>query len=86
MLTLTALEMRVLIGGLRVLGVQAGKDAHGVFTDRPGALTNDFFRNLLDMNTDWKPLSATNDVFQGCDRRTGKQKWTGTRVDPPEWS
>jgi catalase-peroxidase len=81
LLTLTAPEMTVLIGGLRVLGVQAGKDAQGVFTDRPGALTNDFFRNLLDMNTEWKPLSAANEVFQGSDRKTGKPKWTGTRVD-----
>ncbi|HTR08072.1 MAG TPA: catalase/peroxidase HPI [Paraburkholderia sp.] len=81
LLTLTAPEMTVLVGGLRVLGVQAGKDAHGVFTDRPGALTNDFFRNLLDMNTQWKPLSDANDVFEGTERKSGKPKWTGTRVD-----
>ena len=81
LLTLTAPEMTVLIGGLRVLGCQAGKEAHGVFTDRPGTLTNDFFRNLLDMNTQWQPLSEANDVFQGSDRKTGKPKWTGTRVD-----
>ncbi|SDC16790.1 catalase/peroxidase HPI [Paraburkholderia lycopersici] len=81
LLTLTAPEMTVLIGGLRVLGVAAGKDTHGVFTDRPGVLTNDFFRNLLDMSTQWKPLSDANDVFQGSDRKTGTPKWTGTRVD-----
>ncbi|WP_316150952.1 catalase/peroxidase HPI [Cupriavidus sp. BIC8F] len=81
LLTLTAPEMTALIGGLRVLNVQAGQDAHGVFTDRPETLTNDFFRNLLDMRTEWKPLSEARDVFEGCDRKTGQRKWTGTRVD-----
>ncbi|KVD26175.1 catalase/peroxidase HPI [Burkholderia ubonensis] len=81
LLTLTAPEMTVLLGGLRVLGANVGQSAHGVFTDRPGALTNDFFVNLLDMGTEWKPVSADNDVFDGRDRATGKVKWTGTRVD-----
>ncbi|QBQ99167.1 catalase/peroxidase HPI [Paraburkholderia pallida] len=81
LLTLTAPEMTVLTGGLRVLGVHAGEDAHGVLTDRPGALTNDFFRNLLDMSTAWKPISAEHGVFEGRDRKTGHLKWTGTRVD-----
>jgi catalase-peroxidase len=81
LLTLTAPEMTVLVGGLRVLGVQAGKEAHGAFTDRPGVLSNDFFRNLLDMGTQWKPQSEANDLFQASDRATGKPKWTGTRVD-----
>ncbi|KVM66452.1 hydroperoxidase [Burkholderia ubonensis] len=81
LLTLTAPEMTVLLGGLRVLGANVGQSAHGVFTDRPGALTNDFFVNLLDMGTEWKPVSADNDVFEGRDRATGKVKWTGTRVD-----
>ncbi|MFJ4288948.1 catalase/peroxidase HPI [Cupriavidus sp. NPDC089707] len=81
LLTLTAPEMTVLIGGLRVLNVHAGQDAHGVFTDRPETLTNDFFRNLLDMRTEWKPLSEAGDVFEGRDRKTGERKWTGTRVD-----
>ena len=81
MLTLTAPEMAVLVGGMRVLGANAGGSAHGVFTDRPGALTNDFFVNLLDMNTDWRPSAASQDVFEGRDRRTGDLRWTGTRVD-----
>jgi len=81
LLTLTAPEMTVLIGGLRVLNVHTGQDAHGVFTDRPETLTNDFFRNLLDMRTEWKPLSEARDVFEGLDRKTGAKKWTGTRVD-----
>ncbi|KVU71147.1 catalase/peroxidase HPI [Burkholderia ubonensis] len=81
LLTLSAPEMTVLLGGLRVLGANVGQSAHGVFTDRPEALTNDFFVNLLDMNTEWKPVSADNDVFEGRDRATGKVKWTGTRVD-----
>ncbi|MBB5418762.1 catalase/peroxidase HPI [Paraburkholderia atlantica] len=80
-LTLTAPEMTVLVGGLRVLGVQAGDEPRGVFTDRPGALTNDFFRNLLDMGTQWKPLTVASDVFEGSERKTGKLKWIGTRVD-----
>ncbi|SMG42911.1 catalase/peroxidase HPI [Paraburkholderia susongensis] len=81
LLTLTAPEMTVLVGGLRVLNVHAGNDTHGVFTDRPETLTNDFFRNLLDMNTEWKPLSEASDAFEGRDRKTGKVKWSGTRVD-----
>jgi catalase-peroxidase len=81
LLTLTAPEMTVLIGGLRVLNVHVGDAAHGIFTDRPGTLTNDFFRNLLDMGTEWKPLSPAREVFEGRDRKTGKLKWTGSRVD-----
>lgn len=79
LLTLTAPEMTALVGGLRVLNVHAGKDAHGVLTDRPETLTNDFFRNLLDMSLEWTPLSR--DVFEGADRKTGAVKWTGSRVD-----
>ena len=78
MLTLTAPEMTVLVGGLRVLNANTGQSAHGVFTQRPGTLTNDFFVNLLDVNTEWR---AAGDVFEGCDRETGDRKWTGTRVD-----
>jgi catalase-peroxidase len=78
LLTLTAPEMTVLIGGLRVLNVRAGKDAHGVFTDKPETLSNDFFRNLLEMGVEWKPSSR--DVFEGRDK-SGKVKWTGSRVD-----
>ena len=81
LLTLTAPEMTVLIGGLRVLGANAGGSAHGVFTQRPGALTNDFFVNLLDMGTVWKPTSEAAQEFQGSDRASGKPKWTATRVD-----
>jgi catalase-peroxidase len=81
LLTLTAPEMTVLIGGLRALNVNAGKNAHGAFTDKPGTLTNDFFRNLLDMGTEWQPLSSARDVFEGRDRKTGERKWTGTSVD-----
>ena len=81
LLTLTAPELAVLVGGLRVLDVRTGTETHGVFTDRPGALSNDFFRNLLDMGTAWKPKSQARDVFEGQDRKTGKTKWTGTRVD-----
>ena len=80
LLTLTAPEMTVLVGGLRVLGANYGDSKHGVFTDRPQALTNDFFVNLLDMRTEWKS-TPDPDVFEGSDRKTGKQKWTGTRVD-----
>jgi len=80
LLTLTAPEMTVLVGGMRVLGANAGKSKHGVFTKRPGMLTNDFFVNLLDMGTEWKATSDEN-VFEGHDRKTGKPKWTGTRVD-----
>jgi catalase-peroxidase len=81
LLTLTAPEMTVLIGGLRVLNANVGQSPHGVFTKRPEALTNDFFVNLLDMRTDWKPVSDAKDVFEGRDRKTGELKWTGTRVD-----
>ena len=81
LLTLTAPEMTVLVGGLRVLGADAGGAKHGVFTKRPDALTNDFFVNLLDMDTEWKPVSKNADVFEGCDRKTGQGKWTGSRVD-----
>ncbi|KKB61244.1 hydroperoxidase [Robbsia andropogonis] len=81
LLTLTAPELTVLIGGLRVLNVKAGPESHGVLTDRPETLTNDFFCNLLDMGTEWKPLSSARDVFEGRDRNTGERKWTGTRVD-----
>jgi catalase-peroxidase len=81
LLTLTAPEMTVLIGGLRALNVNAGKNSHGAFTDRPEVLTNDFFRNLLDMGTEWQPLSSARDVFEGRDRKTGERKWTGTPVD-----
>ncbi len=81
LLTLTAPEMTVLLGGLRVLNVNYGRTQHGVFTKRPGSLTNDFFVNLLDMRTAWKPGSETGDVFEGRDRATGELKWTATRVD-----
>jgi catalase-peroxidase len=81
LLTLTAPEMTVLVGGLRVLNVNFRGGQHGVFTDRPGTLTNDFFVNLLDMSTTWKAVSEDEDVFEGRDRVTGKLKWTGTRVD-----
>jgi catalase-peroxidase len=81
LLTLTAPEMTVLIGGLRVLNAHSGLSSHGNLTDRPEALTNDFFRNMLDMNTAWKPLTSTRDAFNGYDRNTEKLKWTGTRVD-----
>jgi len=81
LLTLTAPEMTVLIGGLRVLGANHGGTPHGVFTKRPGALTNDFFVNLLDMGTEWQPLTKDADLFEGRDRATGKLKWTATRLD-----
>ena len=81
LLTLTAPEMTVLVGGLRVLNANAGTSPHGVFTTRPETLTNDFFVNLLDMGTTWKASSDAQDVFEGHDRATGKLKWTGTRVD-----
>ena len=81
LLTLTAPEMTVLVGGLRVLGANFGGSKHGVFTGRPETLTNDFFVNLLDMNTEWKAASPDEDLFEGRDRATGKVKWTGTRVD-----
>ncbi len=81
LLTLTAPEMTVLVGGMRALNANVGKSQHGVFTKRPEALTNDFFVNLLDMGTEWKAVSDAKDVFEGRDRRTGQVKWTGTRVD-----
>ena len=81
LLGLTAPEMTVLIGGMRVLGANAGQSQHGVFTNRPEALTNDFFANLLDMSTAWQPASEDGNVFEGRDRATGEIKWTGTRVD-----
>jgi catalase-peroxidase len=73
--------MTVLLGGIRVLNANCGQSSHGVFTERPEALTNDFFVNLLDMSTVWKPTSEDEDVFEGRDRATGELKWTGTRVD-----
>ncbi|WP_192553303.1 catalase/peroxidase HPI [Pseudomonas sp. IzPS59] len=81
LLTLSAPELTVLVGGLRVLDTNVGKTKHGVFTDKPGTLTNDFFRNLLDMGVEWKPTSKAADEFEGHDRKTGNVKWTGTRVD-----
>jgi catalase-peroxidase len=81
LLTLTAPEMTVLVGGLRVLGANAGQSPHGVFTRRPGTLTTDFFVNLLDMGTQWQPAAGAEGVYEGRDRKTGKVKWTGTRVD-----
>ena len=81
LLTLTAPEMTVLVGGMRVLGANFGGAKHGVFTDHPGTLTNDFFVNLLDMGTEWKATSEDEDIFEGHDRKTGELKWTGTRVD-----
>jgi catalase-peroxidase len=73
--------MTVLVGGLRVLGANAGKSAHGVFTKRPETLTNDFFVNLLDMSTQWRPSAGAEDVYEGRDRKTNAVKWTATRVD-----
>ncbi len=81
LLTLTAPEMTVLVGGLRALNANFGQSKHGVFTKRPGTLSNDFFVNLLDMNTKWQPSSASEGVYEGRDRATGELKWTGTRVD-----
>jgi catalase-peroxidase len=81
LLKLSAPEMTVLVGGMRAMNANAGQSQHGVFTQRPGALSNDFFVNLLDMGTAWKPLSKDEDVFEGTDRKTGAKKWTGTRVD-----
>lgn len=81
LLTLSAPEMTVLVGGLRVLGANAGKSRHGVFTARPGTLTNDFFVNLLSMATEWQPLAGQDGVYEGRDRKTKQVKWTGTRVD-----
>jgi catalase-peroxidase len=81
LLTLTAPEMTVLVGGLRVLGANAGQSKHGVFTKRPETLTNDFFVNLLDMSTQWQPSSGSEGVYEGRDRKTDAVKWTATRVD-----
>ena len=81
LLTLTAPEMTVLVGGLRVLKANSGQSELGVFTKRPGTLTNDFFVNLLDMGTTWQPASEAGETFEGRDRRTGELKWTGSRVD-----
>jgi catalase-peroxidase len=79
LLTLTAPEMTVLVGGMRVLGANAGQSEHGVFTKRPETLSNDFFVNLLDMSTEWQ--ASAEGVFEGRDRASGDLKWTGTRVD-----
>ncbi|MBP5098323.1 catalase/peroxidase HPI [Pseudomonas protegens] len=81
LLTLSAPQLTVLLGGLRVLGANVGQSPHGVFTSRPGTLSNDFFVNLLDMGTQWKPLSEARDQYEGSDRATGQYKWSGTRVD-----
>jgi catalase-peroxidase len=81
LLTLTAPEMTVLVGGLRVLGANAAKSKQGVFTKKPETLTNDFFINLLDMRTQWQPSAASEGVYEGRDRKTGEVKWTGTRAD-----
>ena len=81
LLTLTPPELTVLVGGMRALGANADDSGHGIFTDRPGVLSNDFFVNLLDMGTEWLPLPEDDDVYEGTDRTTGERKWTGTRVD-----
>ena len=81
LMTLTAPEMTVLVGGMRALDANVGGSQHGVLTERPGTLTNDFFVNLLDMGTAWKAASEAEDVFEGRDRKTGELKWLGTRVD-----
>ncbi len=81
LLTLTVPEMTVLVGGLRVLGVNSGQSRHGVFTKKPGTLSNDYFVNLLDMGTEWKPVSGDKEQFEGRDRKTGELRWTATRVD-----
>jgi catalase-peroxidase len=81
LLTLSAPEMTVLVGGLRVLGANVGQSTHGVLTTQVGSLSNDFFVNLLDMGTAWKPTTDAGDTFEGRDRKTGELKWTGTRVD-----
>ncbi|HET7716424.1 MAG TPA: peroxidase family protein, partial [Bauldia sp.] len=80
-LTLSAPEMTVLVGGLRVLGANVGQSRHGVFTKRPGTLTNDFFVNLLDMGVQWRPSADAEGVYEGRDRKTNELRWTGTRVD-----
>jgi catalase-peroxidase len=81
LLTLTGPELTVLVGGLRVIGANHGGSSHGVFTDRPGALTTDFFVNLLDMGTEWKAAAEGEGVYEGRDRATGALRWTGTRAD-----
>ena len=81
LLTLTAPEMTVLVGGMRVLNANVGQSKHGVFTNRPETLTNDFFVNLLDMSTKWQTSATSEGVFEGRDRATGELKWTGTGVD-----
>ncbi|MDX1478051.1 MAG: peroxidase family protein, partial [Saprospiraceae bacterium] len=81
LLTLTAPEMTVLVGGMRVLNTNYDASRHGVFTDRPGVLSNDFFVNLLDMHTTWSATSEAEETFEGRDRHSGEVKWTGTRVD-----
>jgi catalase-peroxidase len=81
LLTLSVPEMTVLVGGLRVLNTNAGQAGHGVFTSRPGTLSNDFFVNLLDMSTTWSKSSTSEGVYEGLDRATGKFKWTATPVD-----
>jgi catalase-peroxidase len=81
LLTLTAPELTVLVGGLRVLGANAAGSPHGVFTKKPGTLTNDFFVNLLDMSTEWLPVDGGDGVYQGRDRKTNDIKWTATRAD-----
>jgi catalase-peroxidase len=81
LLNLTAPEMTVLVGGMRVLNTNFDHSKHGVFTKRPETLTNDFFVNMLDFNTSWKAAAGTQDVFEGRDRSSGEVKWTGTRVD-----
>src|SRR4029450_13577633 len=80
-LKLTAPQMTVLVGGLRALGANHGQSKHGVFTDRPGTLTNDFFVNLLDGGTAWRPSASDKNVYEGGDRATGKAKWTATAAD-----
>ena len=81
LLTLTVPEMTVLVGGLRTLNANAGQAAHGVFTDKPGSLSNDFFVNLLDMSTKWSKSTKSEGIYEGLDRTTGKVKWTATPVD-----
>ena len=81
LLTLTAPELTVLVGGLRVIGANVGESKHGVFTQKPGSLSNDFFVNLLDMNTAWKPAAGSKDEYEGVDRKTGEARWTATRAD-----
>jgi catalase-peroxidase len=81
LLTLSAPEMTVLVGGMRVMDTNFDKSKHGLLTKRPGVLTNDFFINLLDMSTAWMPTSESKEIFEGRDRKTGALKWTGSRAD-----